>query len=35
MERNFFYKVEKRTKDRTKVDYLLYAGFEKAREIFA
>jgi hypothetical protein len=26
MERNFFCKVEKRTRDRTKVDYLLYAG---------
>ena len=35
-ERNF-YKVEKWTKDGTKVDRLLYAGnnLEKARELFA
>ena len=32
-----FYKVEKWTKDGTKVDYMLYAGsnLDKAREIFA
>ena len=32
-----FYKVEKRTKDGTKIDRLLYAGInlDKARELFA
>jgi hypothetical protein len=32
-----FYKLEKWTRDRTKVDRLLYAGnnLEKAREVFA
>jgi hypothetical protein len=37
MERNFIYKVEKRTRDRMKVVCLLYAGnnLAKGPEIFA
>jgi hypothetical protein len=36
-DHRIFYKVEKWTKDRTKVDHMLYAGndLDKARQVFA